>query len=191
MPQENNNPLLPELKIMLQSSHNLITDGTSYNLVKDAVAGMLSYLQAPPCCFDYVTDCVLNCAYDQRVGGSFRITAHLEITMNENLDVEGEHDLIDDVVTGSIEGDNVRRIPASKSFIDGLKKEKYRHNNGDSNVDSSSAAPSCGVCLQGYIDGSYISNMPCAHMFHFACLITWLHESNSFPVCRRQVDPAE
>ncbi|KAI3988379.1 hypothetical protein MKX01_004038 [Papaver californicum] len=99
--------------------------------------------------------------------------------MNENLDVEGEHDLIDDVITGSIVGDNVRRIP------------KYRHNNGDSNVDSSSAAPSCGVCLQGYIDGSYISNMPCAHMFHFACLITWLHESNSFPVCRRQVDPAE
>ncbi|KAI3953349.1 hypothetical protein MKX01_042327 [Papaver californicum] len=212
MPQENNNPLLPELKIMLQSSHNRITDGMSvtvssqsntrmdviqnfksYDLVKDAVSGMLSYLEAPQCCFDYVTDCVLNCAYgvqDQRLGGSFRITARVEITMNENLDVEEEHDhLIDDVVTGSIEGDSVRRIPAAKSFIDGLKKEEYRHN-GDSN-DSSSATTSCAVCLEGILDGSEISNMPCSHMFHSACLITWLQESNSCPMCRHQVDPAE
>ncbi|KAI3944486.1 hypothetical protein MKW92_044970 [Papaver armeniacum] len=105
--------------------------------------------------------------------------------MDENYDVEEEHDLVDDIVTGSIEGDNVRSIPASKSFIDGMKKEEYRHNNGDGK-DSSC----CAVCLEWIIDGSKISNMPCSHMFHYDCLITWLHERNSCPVCRHLVDPA-
>ncbi|KAI3907159.1 hypothetical protein MKW92_034399 [Papaver armeniacum] len=86
--------------------------------------------------------------------------------------------------------DNIKRIPAAKSFIDGLKKERYRRNNEDGN-DSSSPTLSCGVCMQEYIGGSYISNMPCSHMFHYDCLNSWLHESNSCPICRYQVEPAE
>ncbi|KAI3841451.1 hypothetical protein MKX03_021100 [Papaver bracteatum] len=185
-------PTKEELEIQLLCSHNQIQDGTAVsassqlNAVRSAIYNMLSYFKAP-CCLDYVTECVLNCAYKlpETEGGSFLLTAYVMVILEENLDVEEEHDLIDDVVTESMEEDSVRRIHASKSFIDGLKKEEYRHNNGDGK-DSSS----CAVCLEGIIDGSKISNMPCLHMFHSACLVTWLHESNSCPICQRQVDPA-
>ncbi|KAI3841453.1 hypothetical protein MKX03_021102 [Papaver bracteatum] len=197
-----NNPPLPELKIVLQCSRyktvgdtsgtvfsrsdtctHVIENFKSYDLVKHAIAGMLSYLNGlDPRCVDFVTDCVLNRAYkvSEKLGDSFRLTAHVVIKMDEK-----EPDLIHAVVTESMEEDSVRRIRASKSFIDGLKKQEFRHNNGDGK-DSSS----CAVCLEGIIDGSKIINMPCLHMFHSACLVTWLHESNSCPICRRQVDPA-
>ncbi|KAI3878370.1 hypothetical protein MKX03_021830 [Papaver bracteatum] len=128
------NPSLPHLKIVLQFSRYQTIGGTSkivfsrsdtcidvienfksHELVKYAIAGMLSYLEGlDHVCVDFVTEC---------------------------------HDLVDDVVTGSIDGDNIRRIPATKS------------------------------------------NMSCLHIFHSPCLTTWLHESNSFPVCLHQVDP--
>ncbi|KAI3944492.1 hypothetical protein MKW92_044976 [Papaver armeniacum] len=205
---QENNPSLPnKLEILLLCTHDQIQDGMavnvsnklnagmdviknfkSYNLVRGTIDNMLSDFKAPSCCFDYVTDCVLDSAFKllEIVGGSFLLTASVMITIEENLDVQEEDYLIHAGVTESMEEDSVRRIRASKSFIDGLKKEEYRHNNGDGK-DSSS----CAVCLEGIIDGSKISNMPCLHMFHSACLVTWLQESNSCPICRRQVDPAE
>ncbi|MCL7028050.1 hypothetical protein MKW94_002235 [Papaver nudicaule] len=138
--KENNPPSLHELKIILQYSHNQIKDGTSmsgscrrnvlidvienfesYDLVKESIDSMLFDFHAPLCCSDYVTDRVLLCAFEAPVGGLLRLTAHVRINMEENLDVE--EDMIDDGVTESMEEDNVRRIRASKSFIDGLKKE--------------------------------------------------------------------
>ncbi|MCL7042882.1 hypothetical protein MKW94_004882 [Papaver nudicaule] len=145
--KENNPPSLHELKIVLQYSHNQIKDGTSvsgscrrnvlidvienfksYDLVKDNIDSMLLDFHAPLCCSDYVTDRVLLCAFEapETVGGLLRLTAQVRINMEENLDVEEE--LIDDGVTESMEKDNVRRIRASKSFIDGLNKKKYRQN---------------------------------------------------------------
>ncbi|KAI3944489.1 hypothetical protein MKW92_044973 [Papaver armeniacum] len=202
------NPSLPnKLEIQLLCIHDQIEDGMavsvssqlnagmdviknfkSYNLVRGTIDNMLSDFKAPSCCSDFVTDCVLDSAskLPEIVRGSFLLGASVKITIEENLDVQEEDDLIHAGVTESMEEDSVRRIRASKSFIDGLKKEEYRHNNGDGK-DSSS----CAVCLEGIIDGSKISNMPCLHMFHSACLVTWLHESNSCPICRRQVDPAE
>ncbi|MCL7030601.1 hypothetical protein MKW94_004872 [Papaver nudicaule] len=203
--RENHPPPLNKLEIVMECSHQRIAQGTaetvtsrscmgmdvirdfkSYNRVRRKVVRMLSEFEAHPCCFDYVTDHVLLCACDEvpeTLGGPFLITAEVLITVKENLDVDEEgNELMDDSVTESMEEDNVRRIPASKLFIDGLKKEKYRQNNHGN---------SCVVCLDGIIDGSEVSNMPCSHMFHSACLIPWLHESNSCPVCRYQVDPAE
>ncbi|XP_026408986.1 NEP1-interacting protein 2-like [Papaver somniferum] len=200
---QESNPSLPnKLEIQLLCLHDQIEDGTavtvssqfnagmdviknfkSYNLVRGTIDNMLLDFKAPSCCCDFLTDCVLDSAsyIPEIVGGSFLLTASVKITMVENLD-----DPIHAGITESMEEDCVRRIPASKSFIDGLKKQEYRHNNRDSN-----ATTSCAVCLEQILDGSVISNMPCLHMFHSACLVTWLHERNSCPLCRRQVDPAE
>ncbi|XP_026408988.1 E3 ubiquitin-protein ligase RING1-like [Papaver somniferum] len=167
---------------------DLIKNFKSYNLVRSTIDNMLSDFKAPSSFYDYVTDCVLDSAFKlpEIVGGSFLLTACVIITIQENLDVQEEDYPIHDGVTESMEEDNVRRIRASKSFIDGLKKEECRHNNGYSNDTTS-----CAICLERILDGSVISNMPCLHTFHSVCLVIWLHESNSCPICRCQVDPAE
>ncbi|XP_026408987.1 E3 ubiquitin-protein ligase RNF181-like [Papaver somniferum] len=159
---------------------DVIKNFKSYNLVRGTIDNMLSDFKAPSCCSGFVTDCVLDRAskLPEIVGGSYLLTASVKITMEENLDV---HDPIHADVTDSMEEDSVRRTGASKSFIDALKKEEYRHNNRYSNDTTS-----CAVCLERILDGSVISNIPCLHMFHSACLVTWLHESNSCPICRRQ-----
>ncbi|XP_026377574.1 uncharacterized protein LOC113271866 [Papaver somniferum] len=202
---EENNPSLPnKLEVLFRSSHNQIQDGTavtvsstrseridviknfkSCSLVVHKIVGILSDLKVPERCFDYVTDRILDCVSQipaEPLGGTYCVTAFVMINFEENLDVG---------VTESMEEDNVTRIPAAESFIDGLKKEEYRHNNGN-NIDSSSAGTAgCAVCFEGILDGSEVSRMPCSHMFHHDCLVTWLDEINSCPVCGYQVEPAE
>ncbi|KAI3907155.1 hypothetical protein MKW92_034395 [Papaver armeniacum] len=209
---EENNPSLPnKLQVLFRSSHNQIQDGTavtvsstsrertdviknlkSCSLLIHKIVGILSGLGAPECCFDYITGRLLNCVTGipaESLQGVC-LTACVKITYKENLDVQEEDDMIDAAVTESMEEDNGRRTRATKSFIGGLKKEEYRHNNGD-NSDSSTTTTSCAVCLERITDGSEISKMPCSHMFHYGCLVTWLDESNSCPVCRCKVVSAE
>ena len=46
----------------------------------------------------------------------------------------------------------------------------------------------CPICLEPLSDGreDAVLQMPCAkqHMFHRACLVQWLNDNNSCPVCR-------
>lgn len=45
----------------------------------------------------------------------------------------------------------------------------------------------CAVCLDDYADGDAILYMsPCAHAFHAACLVDWLAERTTCPVCRAE-----
>ncbi|KAI3913096.1 hypothetical protein MKW98_007112 [Papaver atlanticum] len=209
---EENNPSLPnKLEVLFRSSHNQIEDGTaitvsstrteridvienfkSCSLVIHKIVSILSDLKVPERCFDYVTDRILDSVSQipaESLGGTYCVTACVMITFEENLDV-GVTESMEEGVTESMEEDNVRRIPAAKSFINGLNKEEYRHKHGE-NKDCSSGTTSCAVCFEGILDGSAVSSMPCSHTFHYDCLVTWLDEINSCPVCRCQVEPAE
>ena len=42
----------------------------------------------------------------------------------------------------------------------------------------------CMVCLEEYGAGSCASRMPCSHVFHDECIITWLRQSHYCPLCR-------
>ncbi|OMO54388.1 Zinc finger, RING-type [Corchorus capsularis] len=43
----------------------------------------------------------------------------------------------------------------------------------------------CAVCLEQLDSvGSEVSQMPCSHQFHTACILTWLNHSHYCPVCR-------
>ncbi|KAI3907156.1 hypothetical protein MKW92_034396 [Papaver armeniacum] len=210
--QENNpSSLRNKIEILLRSTHNQIEDGTaetvsctrsvrldvikdfkSCSLVVHKTVSMLSDLKVPERCFDYVTGRILDCVSQipaEALGGTYCVTAYVMITFEENLD-GGVTESMEEGVTESMEEENARRIPAAASFINGLKKEEYRLNHGDNN-DCSSATTSCAVCFEGILDGSEVSSMPCSHMFHYDCLVTWLNEINSCPVCGCQVEPAE
>ncbi|OMO77587.1 Zinc finger, RING-type [Corchorus capsularis] len=50
----------------------------------------------------------------------------------------------------------------------------------------------CVVCLEQLAEvGSQVSQMPCSHQFHTACIQTWLNNSHYCPVCRYVMPAAQ
>ncbi|XP_026410204.1 E3 ubiquitin-protein ligase RNF181-like [Papaver somniferum] len=74
---------------------------------------------------------------------------------------------------------NIQKIRASSSFIQGLKRESCL---------PSTANIACAICLELSRVKEEISRMPCGHIFHADCLISWLEQSNSCPMCRFKVE---
>ena len=73
--------------------------------------------------------------------------------------------------------------PASQSAVDKLQKcnitEKKLKEFGFEN--------SCPVCKDEFVINEECLLMPCEHHFHKDCLIPWLKERNSCPVCRYEL----
>ncbi|XP_024968464.1 probable E3 ubiquitin-protein ligase RHC1A isoform X2 [Cynara cardunculus var. scolymus] len=70
--------------------------------------------------------------------------------------------------------------PATRSAIDSLPTIRItnRHLNNDSN---------CPVCQDKFDLGSEARMMPCNHIYHSGCIMPWLLEHNSCPVCRLEL----
>ena len=73
--------------------------------------------------------------------------------------------------------------PASQSAVDKLTKcnitEKKLEEFGFENT--------CSVCKEEFVLSEEFLLMPCNHHFHKDCLIPWLKERNSCPVCRYEL----
>ncbi|KAJ1285832.1 hypothetical protein BS78_03G308000 [Paspalum vaginatum] len=67
--------------------------------------------------------------------------------------------------------------PAPRSAIDSMPVVKInsRHLNDD---------PQCPVCKDKFEVGAEAREMPCKHLYHTDCIIPWLVQHNSCPVCR-------
>ncbi|KAL6859052.1 hypothetical protein ACP4OV_018054 [Aristida adscensionis] len=53
------------------------------------------------------------------------------------------------------------------------------------------ASPDCRVCLAGFEPESVVNRLPCGHLFHRACLETWLdYDHATCPLCRLRLLPA-
>lgn len=67
--------------------------------------------------------------------------------------------------------------PAPQSAIDSMPVVKInrRHLNDD---------PQCPVCKEKFEIGAEAREMPCKHLYHTDCIIPWLVQHNSCPVCR-------
>ncbi|XVE68387.1 hypothetical protein DITRI_Ditri09bG0064300 [Diplodiscus trichospermus] len=72
--------------------------------------------------------------------------------------------------------------PASRSSIDAMPTVKItrRHLRSDSH---------CPVCKDEFELGSEARQMPCNHIYHTDCIIPWLVQHNSCPVCRQELPP--
>lgn len=72
--------------------------------------------------------------------------------------------------------------PASRSSIDAMPTVKItrRHLHSDSH---------CPVCKDQFELGSEARQMPCNHLYHSDCIIPWLVQHNSCPVCRQELPP--
>lgn len=80
---------------------------------------------------------------------------------------------IDNVLAELFENAEARRHPTAKSVMQELPRvpvDKSKHT-------------TCPVCFDDFEEG-FVLEMPCHHYFHEDCLVPWLEEHNTCPVCR-------
>ncbi|KAL3629840.1 hypothetical protein CASFOL_027062 [Castilleja foliolosa] len=68
--------------------------------------------------------------------------------------------------------------PASRSLIEALATVKIskKHVRAES---------TCAVCKDKFELGSEVKRLPCKHMYHGDCIVPWLEQRSSCPVCRK------
>lgn len=67
--------------------------------------------------------------------------------------------------------------PAPQSAIDSMPVVKINRRHLDDD-------PQCAVCKDKFELGAEAREMPCKHLYHTDCIIPWLVQHNSCPVCR-------
>lgn len=70
--------------------------------------------------------------------------------------------------------------PASRSSIDSLPTVKI----SKKDVRSDSHCP---VCKEKFELGSQARKLPCKHLYHSDCIVPWLEQRSSCPVCRQEL----
>ncbi|KAL2930087.1 putative E3 ubiquitin-protein ligase RHY1A, partial [Bienertia sinuspersici] len=48
----------------------------------------------------------------------------------------------------------------------------------------SKASTECSICLENFVEGNELINLPCGHRFHTSCLYPWLQTCGECPYCR-------
>ncbi|XP_072050849.1 E3 ubiquitin-protein ligase RNF181-like [Amphiura filiformis] len=68
--------------------------------------------------------------------------------------------------------------PASKEVVEELP---------DVNITTQNSGNKCPVCLIPFQIGDKCKELPCKHQFHHRCILPWLKQTNSCPVCRHEL----
>jgi hypothetical protein len=98
------------------------------------------------------------------------------------INLEYENEEIENILNYIISNDNNRygSPPAAQSEINKLNKyiltEDKLNNFGTENT--------CSVCKEDFIIGSKMMDLPCNHYFHEECIMPWLNQHDSCPICR-------
>ncbi|OEL36909.1 hypothetical protein BAE44_0002072 [Dichanthelium oligosanthes] len=58
-------------------------------------------------------------------------------------------------------------------------------------VEVAEPAAACAICKDDLPLASQARKLPCAHLYHSPCIVTWLEMHNSCPVCRFRIPSAE
>jgi len=61
-----------------------------------------------------------------------------------------------------------------------LKNVKFSEENGETQ---------CVTCLELFKCGKHVVQLKCKHIFHKPCIVPWLDDNNTCPICRAKVDP--
>ncbi|KAI3923692.1 hypothetical protein MKW98_011322 [Papaver atlanticum] len=128
---------------------------------------------------------------DQDVNdGDERIIDDEETDMESDGDMymTSDDDETDMVTALSLDGYENKKVGASRSAIDGLKRERFSYGSGGDNpAKNSSDANACVICMEKFEAGTVVRYMPCSHIFHEVCLVPWLQDNNSCPLCRLEI----
>ncbi|NWX87142.1 RNF6 ligase, partial [Nothoprocta pentlandii] len=80
------------------------------------------------------------------------------------------------------EDEDERLRGLTKEQIDNLSTRNY----GDVSAESE-LSKTCSVCINEYIAGNKLRQLPCMHEFHIHCIDRWLSENSTCPICRQPV----
>lgn len=47
--------------------------------------------------------------------------------------------------------------------------------------------PICCICLENLEEGEGTTRLPCSHLFHSACITTWMQTNSVCPLCRAMI----
>ena len=74
--------------------------------------------------------------------------------------------------------------PTSEAVLNKLKKfplsDKYCKKDKNGKIE----LPSCCICLNNIEKNEETVLLPCGHMYHWNCCLTWLKNNNTCPMCR-------
>ncbi|XP_048789621.1 E3 ubiquitin-protein ligase RNF6 isoform X2 [Lagopus muta] len=70
----------------------------------------------------------------------------------------------------------------TKEQIDNLSTRNY----GDIHTEEE-ISKTCSVCINEYVTGNKLRQLPCMHEFHIHCIDRWLSENSTCPICRQPV----
>lgn len=73
--------------------------------------------------------------------------------------------------------------PASESAIEKLEKKKL-----DRQMMGDGAKVECTICIDEMHLGDEVTVLPCKHWFHGECVVLWLKEHNTCPICRAPIE---
>jgi hypothetical protein len=72
--------------------------------------------------------------------------------------------------------------PAAAKAVEALPRHKWAA--GQKGLRGSDE---CAICLSAYEEGDDMCVLPCKHELHVDCLMPWLKQTNSCPLCRHQL----
>lgn len=73
--------------------------------------------------------------------------------------------------------------PASESAIEKLEKKSL-----DRQMMGDSPKVECTICIDEMHLGDEVTVLPCKHWFHGECVVLWLKEHNTCPICRTPIE---
>lgn len=73
--------------------------------------------------------------------------------------------------------------PATEQAIEKLQKKKL-----DKEMMGEGNKVECTICIDEMSEGDEVTVLPCKHWFHGECVVLWLKEHNTCPICRSPIE---
>ncbi|KAK4450716.1 hypothetical protein QBC34DRAFT_402326 [Podospora aff. communis PSN243] len=109
--------------------------------------------------------------------------------LNPQAAVHGDavytQEALDRIITSLMEANPSSNAapPATQSAIERLEKKRI-----DENMLGAEGKAECTICIDELHKGDEVTVLPCTHWFHGECVVLWLKEHNTCPICRASIE---
>lgn len=129
-----------------------------------------------------------NPAFEGGIQNIFSLLAGLGGPHAVHGDAVYSQEALDRIITQLMEANPQSNAapPASEAAIDKLDKKKL-----DKAMMGDSDKAECTICIDEMHLGDEVTVLPCKHWFHGECVVLWLKEHNTCPICRTPIEKRE